>query len=324
MLKKISFLILVAISIAGSEVIDVSDFSHFRDVNEQPHRQEVLRKLNKAPDETSGKVPFIVGGNNATRGQIPHQVTLYVIQRGNSGWLCGGSLINETWVLTAAHCVYGTYSYIIVIGGHNNVNLPIYSYRQNVTDIKNNVFVYKTYNDENLNNDIALIRLPVAIPKNDPNIGIVRLPWNNTSDKFVGYDGTVSGFGRYSDSHNFTSEQLKYVVLPIITNTYCASFYVKDAVTDSNICGATTASASSCSGDSGGPFTVQINGVTTIVGVVSFGAQKGCQKGYPAGFTRVTSFVKWIDSVMNASPKTIVINVVFIVIAQIGLMIWNY
>lgn len=61
-----------------------------------------------------------------------------------------------------------------------------------------------------------------------------------------------------------------------------------------------------------------------IVGVVSFGAQNGCQLGYPAGFSRVTSYLNWIDSVMNGSPKTIVINILFIFTAQIALIIWNF
>ena len=82
MWKQASLLTLVLISIASSEIIDLSKF---QDVNEQPHMQEVLSELYKVPEEPSGKVPFIVGGNYATRGQIPHQVTLYVIVQGNSG-----------------------------------------------------------------------------------------------------------------------------------------------------------------------------------------------------------------------------------------------
>jgi secreted trypsin-like serine protease len=323
MWKQASFITLVLISIASSEIIDLSELSHFKDVNEQPHMQEVLRELYKVPDESTGKVPFIVGGSFATRGQIPHQVTLYVIVEGNSGWLCGGSLINDTWVLTAAHCVYGSYQYIIVIGGHVDLNSQTFTYRQTVND-KKNIYIYKTYNDKTLRDDIAMIKLPVAIPKFDSGIGLIALPRNHTSERFVGANGTVSGFGRYSDSTTATSPNLKYVVLPIITNTQCATYYVKDAVADTNICVGTTPVASSCSGDSGGPFTVIANNSTIIVGVVSFGAETGCQLGYPAGFTRVTSYLSWIDSVMNASPKALVINILFIFTAQIALIVWNF
>jgi len=49
-------------------------------------------------------------------------------------------------------------------------------------------------------------------------------------------------------------------------------------------------------GDSGGPLVYLLNGVYNQVGIVSFGAAAGCQLGYPAGFTRVTSYLNWIES----------------------------
>jgi len=89
MWKQISFLTLVLVSIVNTEIIDWSKLSHFKDVNEQPHRQEILRKnfpqLFEVPDESTGKVPFIVGGSLASRGQIPHQVTIYAAVSANSG-----------------------------------------------------------------------------------------------------------------------------------------------------------------------------------------------------------------------------------------------
>ena len=55
-------------------------------------------------------------------------------------------------------------------------------------------------------------------------------------------------------------------------------------------------------GDSGGALVIQeSDGVFTQVGVVSFVAAAGCQRGFPAGFARVTSFLNWISSVTGLS-----------------------
>lgn len=54
-------------------------------------------------------------------------------------------------------------------------------------------------------------------------------------------------------------------------------------------------------GDSGGPLVYIANGVHTQVGIVSFGSRDGCQLGYPVGFTRVTSYLNWIQSVTGIS-----------------------
>ena len=54
-------------------------------------------------------------------------------------------------------------------------------------------------------------------------------------------------------------------------------------------------------GDSGGPLVYVEHGVHTQVGIVSFGSTAGCQLGYPVGFTRVTSYLNWIQSVTGIS-----------------------
>lgn len=58
-----------------------------------------VEPIGPAPENPSGT--RIVGGSTATRNQFPYQVALII---NNSGF-CGGSIISNTWVLTAAHCV---------------------------------------------------------------------------------------------------------------------------------------------------------------------------------------------------------------------------
>ena len=74
-----------------------------------------------------------------------------------------------------------------------DLNSQTYSYRETVNDRKN-IYIYKTYNDKTLRDDIAMIKLPVAIPKFDSSIGLIALPRNYTSEKFVGANGTVVSY----------------------------------------------------------------------------------------------------------------------------------
>ncbi|KAG8233804.1 hypothetical protein J437_LFUL008024 [Ladona fulva] len=92
------------------------------------------------------------------------------------------------------------------------------------------------------------------------------------------------------------SDQLRYVSMPVMSNDECSQVY-GDVITDSKICTDTTGGRSSCNGDSGGPLVLMMNdGRYTEVGIVSFGSSAGCEVGYPAAFTRVTSFLKWIET----------------------------
>lgn len=97
-------------------------------------------------------------------------------------------------------------------------------------------------------------------------------------------------FGSVSASS--TSSDLNYARLPIIANSACASVYGSKVVTANTICVSTPSGASTCQGDSGGPLALASNGV--LVGVTSFISKSGCASGAPAGFVRVTSYLKWI------------------------------
>lgn len=100
------------------------------------------------------------------------------------------------------------------------------------------------------------------------------------------------------------STELKYNYLTAISNEECASSYMDGLVRDTNICAETSATASVCSGDSGGPYTFTINSVEYLIGITSFGSIEGCEKGFPAGFTRVTKYIDWIESTMSGVLPT--------------------
>ncbi|KAB0793121.1 hypothetical protein PPYR_12741 [Photinus pyralis] len=228
--------------------------------------------------------PKIINGSPAVAGQFPWQVsnrfkTLY----GTS--FCGGSLISNSWVLTAAHCVQNAYSFEIGLGS-------LSSKSNSLMVVTDEGFPHEAYDPYSLNNDIGLINLKRTVEFTDT-IRAIRLGKDYVAD----HTGlTVSGWGKTSDASTSVSAALNFVELTTIPNKVCGNIY-SSAVTDDVVCCTGENSKSTCNGDSGGPLIhLDANGTATHVGVVSFGHIAGCAKGYPAGFSRTSRYGSWIKS----------------------------
>ncbi|KAH8297583.1 hypothetical protein KR054_003599, partial [Drosophila jambulina] len=155
-----------------------------------------------------------------------------------------------------------------------------------------NIIIHSGWNSANLRNDISLIKIPAV--SYSTRIAAVKLPAIASSySTYVGEVVTASGWGRTSDSSSGVSNSLMYAQFTVITNTICAQTYGTSIVQSSNICVSTPNGVSTCNGDSGGPL---VTSAKVQVGLTSFGAAAGCEKGYPAAFTRITSYLDWIKS----------------------------
>ena len=228
----------------------------------------------------------IVGGMEANPHEFPHQVGLFF----SGGWFCGGSIISENWVLTAAHCTDGAIYVDVVAGAHDiSVSEPT-----QVTKRATNLITHESYGPATLRNDIGLIEYPEPITF-DANIQPVRLA---TADPAVGVEVTPSGWGKDSDSATGITDVLRKVTVPILSNAECAIVYGDVTIYDGTICTDAAGGMGVCSGDSGGPMN--FGGVTA--GVTSFVASAGCESGRPHGFTRVTYFLDWIEANSGVTP----------------------
>jgi chymotrypsin len=152
------------------------------------------------------------------------------------------------------------------------------------------------YSTTNLANDIAVIRFvdqPVTL---NAFVSAIDLA-SDDSELFVGEEVHVSGFGRYSDDSNASSDVLRWTIKNVVTNLSCRIRF-PTLVQPSTICaiGDSVINNAVCNGDSGGPLAARVGGRSLQVGVVSFGSPFGCERGVPDGYARVSSFNSWIRS----------------------------
>ncbi|CAD7082343.1 unnamed protein product [Hermetia illucens] len=250
----------------------------------------------------------IIGGQEAQRGQFPFQAALRINVTDRPTFsTCGGSLIAKDYTLTAAHCVLikDVMNIEVHLGAHEIQNLDEDG-RLRVVVEPENFIVHKDYNSRSIVNDIALLKLPVEVAFTD-RIQPIDLPsWSDVNVDFEGKVAIASGWGRYSDSLQVISPVLRYAELPVESQRICMHYYQNyEIVTASNICTYTGTGKGTCNGDSGGPLSyTDENGRKFIIGLTSFGSDIGCvETGWPKVFTRITSFLDWIEANSNIKIK---------------------
>lgn len=237
----------------------------------------------------------IVGGQYAQLGQFPYQVGLHLHAEEDSSF-CGGTLISKRSVLTAAHCCEVT-SKITVVLGSTQIHNENEEHRKVMNVSGRNIQIHENWNSAKLINDICMLKLPEEVELSEF-IAIANLPKDDSND--FSYEKVIaSGWGLSSDDSNVISPKLKYVKMPIMNNLICNLFFF-GVVRDTNICTSGFGGTSTCNGDSGGPIVLEktIGKKNTVVGVTSFGSGIGCEKGWPAVFSRVSKYLDWIKKNM--------------------------
>jgi secreted trypsin-like serine protease len=230
----------------------------------------------------------IVGGQKAVPYSWPWLVSLQF----DGNHFCGGTLIDEYHVLTAAHCLQDQDMYnsrlTVVAGLYAQSQLdPQRIQRKQIANIINHVGY-----DENTNkDDIAIIRLTSPVTLNSY-VNFACLPG---TDPAINENVIVAGWGTTSFEGNLSDDLLQANVLVMDVCQYVYDFDVRKQICAGN----PQYTKDSCQGDSGGPLMYEVNGQWTLSGVVSYGDE--CAKlYYPGVYTRVSYYTPWIRSVISA------------------------
>jgi hypothetical protein len=250
-------------------------------------------------------VPYIIGGQESSISQFPWQV--YVVGRHPEGGgtvdvtSCGGSILDATTILTAAHCVDHegtTTTYVAgefaVLAGASNVSLfteffgatgsvvaPSGAQALRVSQIRTDPY-YSVL--PNIKDDVAVLTLEKSLELSEENHAqaIALVATGNTPAP--GTMLSISGYGKEEGAESAQPNGgLFSTTLTAISSDACRE---EVGVNSAVLLCAVSANSSTCQGDSGGPLTEDSPAIQ--VGIVDFGA-KECPVGVPDAFTNLAA-----------------------------------
>ncbi|XP_077967718.1 trypsin-like [Styela clava] len=256
----------------------------------------------------------ILGGKNAENWPW----MIYLSQNGKH--ICGGTLINSKWIVTAAHCIAFPNEperYKVILGEHNITTFSGNQRMSNIASIRR----HKKFNAVNYDHDIALLKLknPVIFNKHIspaclPDQGIPTDATNTISmeSAFTGKKCVVLGWGKTENNNDQEPkikvlQELEVSVLPRVLCTSITeeknSGEYNNIIVKANstkFCAGGHPGKDTCDGDSGGPLLCRDNnGKFNLHGITSYGPTPCGQSGLPGIYTQVSGYRDWIDSNMK-------------------------
>ncbi len=249
----------------------------------------------------------IIGGNLASITDVPWQVGILGAPADDSdldnpygsAWgnqFCGGSIISEDWVVTAAHCVVDENGGVVqpplwVFAG----SADLYDFSGDHEYLVDEILVHPQYGGGS-GYDIALLHVADTLPLDGTTMAAIALPIAEDGDFWPNYgdEVLVSGWG---DTGAEYPTDLYSTTLDVLAEPHyevCGDYQDYEWNPATEICvGIDGGGQDTCQGDSGGPYAINVNGTWTLAGVTSWG--EGCAlAGYPGFATRVTAMLPWI------------------------------
>ncbi|XP_019871030.1 trypsin-1 isoform X2 [Aethina tumida] len=269
--------------------------------------QDCGRSVRRSRQPRYGSLGRIIHGKQSVRGAWPWQVSLQLLhpQFGFLGHWCGGVMISNEWLLTAAHCINNDLFnlplpalWTAVLGDwdrnveeHSEERIPV-----------EEIILHERFH--NFQHDIALVKLsrPVKLV-GESRIRAVCLP-----NKRLTYNDTgmciATGWGRDAENGILAGKLLETKV-PVHDNAICRKKYGHSVnIRSGHLCaGHLDGSTGTCVGDSGGPLQCAMSdGRWILAGITSFGS--GCAKpGFPDVYTKLSYYMPWIKAKTSIVPR---------------------
>lgn len=226
-------------------------------------------------DETTGVTPNVVGGSPADIADFPYAVAL---TDASGSQFCGGSLIADDKVLTAAHCAEGQDpADVVAVTGRTDLTT-----NEGAETPVSDIWIHPDYTSVTSGADVAVLTLASPVAGAQP----IELASATDGPSYTpGADATVAGWGTTSEGGP-TSDTLLQGTVPVTSDEDCAAAYGSDYDAQGMVCaGLPEGGVDACQGDSGGPLVV--DGV--LAGVVSWG--NGCARpNTPGVYARVGTY----------------------------------
>uniref|UniRef100_A0A8C7N8Z6 Transmembrane serine protease 15 n=1 Tax=Oncorhynchus kisutch TaxID=8019 RepID=A0A8C7N8Z6_ONCKI len=247
------------------------------------------RREEKGEEESEeSRTVRVVGGTDSRKGAWPWMVSLYF--RGRH--VCGATLIDNEWLVTAAHCVYGKNIHLsnweAVLGLHSQDSVDVLPSQTRKVD---HIIMNKHYNRRTKDADIAMMHLQTNVNFTD-NIQPICLPGSGQQFE-AGMKCFITGWGAEVEQGT-SANVLQQAVLPLVSRSECQKLLPEYNITARMVCaGYSEGGVDSCQGDSGGPLMCEEDGHWVQVGVISFGV--GCGRPqHPGVYALVSQFTDWV------------------------------
>lgn len=254
--------------------------------------------LSKCGEDKRFDRPFEIGtiidGNDAPNNAWIWQASLEYYDI----FECGGTLITSHHVVTAAHCL--TYrdkkGLEVILGDHRRDILDLRKQRRKIDKI----FIHEKYDENNNDNDIAIIRLEKPVTLNEW-VGVACLP--NKRDLVRKSKCYVTGWGKI-DKDGTAVNILQEGNLPMVDKWECKRRNVNSKgqteITSNMFCAGTkNGTVSGCQGDSGGPYVcLSAKNKWVLQGAVSWGSSECDNKHKYTVFTKVVNYLDWINTIL--------------------------
>ena len=296
MIKKIILLLLaiVTTSVCATASVNSAFF-----VPEDPEKSEIT--------------PRIIGGTVADFTEFKFYARLLFTDYDSFySHLCGATLLNDQYVVTAAHCVdtddlgIDKKNLAIVVN-----NADFYNVSLSELNAIDSIYMHPDYNTKGYINDIAIIKL---VSKLTENVEFVSIP---TDDDKLYYEQlatmSVTGMG-FTDNSGTFPETLLTTEVALLSDNECSSlvafYFAQEFIASNSLCVIPIDENGSCSGDSGGPLTyVDSDGKNQQAGLVSYGGTVCAAEGIPNVYTELHGYREWIEITINGMsiiPPTII------------------